>query len=730
MTYTDDPIDGCGESPDLLERGGFASGVAGALEEYRVQKSSSVVALVGPWGAGKSSIIGLIQQELREQGSGDTRPWTIVDFNPWLFQDLTSLQIGFLGALQGALGGSKRSRRGKAIQAAVGSIGKRIAPLGGLGAAVGLNLAEPLKGIAALIEGQENPKRDQDKLGALLLAEKSPVLVVLDDLDRLSPDELLLVFKLIRLVGRLPYVHYLVAFDEDTLLDVLSRTGLVGRRDLRRASDYLEKMIQLRVDMPPLRDAQVSSLVDEAINSMAGTIGLEVNDRDAARFTMAYAAHIRRRLDTPRAIKRYVAQVEAMYPSLRNEVDPVDFLLLTWLRTAEPLLYTRLPAERLDLAGASDTFEAFRGGKAKPSERRDHWVGIFKASKVAKRHRDGVAEVLGSLFPRFNAIWNSQNQFGTSESGPKRIANRDYFDRYFAFDVPTEDILDSSAASAYTVIVSERASEDLDAFGLALRAHTRLAINKIEALFNQDRDPVSAERLLIWVAQQLPSISENHDFMSPRRIAAGLCARLYLQLGPDEAALRRVLDNLANLEGGMVLGARLVSEATGHFYGGGTNEVDLVRAAYEKASVHFGDLIMVAFQSQSTIGPLDLPDDVWQLMWSWRAIDLAGAQNWIARRVADRTWSRLDIAARLVNTRAPAGVPNPVWRIAELDMEVVEELIGIKSLIAEIGPDTIRATPSQDLREAIATPETRRAYVVEMLRRRLANGEADDGPSS
>ncbi|MDQ1583135.1 MAG: hypothetical protein QOF36_1189 [Microbacteriaceae bacterium] len=127
-----------------------------------------------------------------------------------------------------------------------------------------------------------------------------------------------------------------------------------------------------------------------------------------------------------------------MYPSLRNEVDPVDFLLLSWLRTAEPLLYTRLPAERLDLVGGSDIFEAFRGGTAKPSERRDHWVGLFKASKVAKRNRDGVAEVLGSLSPRFNAIWNMQNQIGASDSAPKRIANRDYFDRYFAFDVPSE----------------------------------------------------------------------------------------------------------------------------------------------------------------------------------------------------------------------------------------------------------------------------------------------------
>jgi hypothetical protein len=31
--------------------------------------------------------------------------------------------------------------------------------------------------------------------------------VILDDLDRLAPDELLLVFKLVRLLGRLPNIY-------------------------------------------------------------------------------------------------------------------------------------------------------------------------------------------------------------------------------------------------------------------------------------------------------------------------------------------------------------------------------------------------------------------------------------------------------------------------------------------------------------------------------------------
>ncbi len=45
--------------------------------------------------------------------------------------------------------------------------------------------------------------------------------MILDDLDRLTAEELMQVFKLVRLVGRLPYVYYLLGYDEQTLVDLI-----------------------------------------------------------------------------------------------------------------------------------------------------------------------------------------------------------------------------------------------------------------------------------------------------------------------------------------------------------------------------------------------------------------------------------------------------------------------------------------------------------------------------
>ena len=77
--------------------------------------------------------------------------------------------------------------------------------------------------------------------------------MVLDDIDRLHAEELLMVFKLVRLVGRLPNVYYLLAYDEATVLAVITNTKLAGN-DMDRARRYLEKMVQLRLVVPPINE--------------------------------------------------------------------------------------------------------------------------------------------------------------------------------------------------------------------------------------------------------------------------------------------------------------------------------------------------------------------------------------------------------------------------------------------------------------------------------------------
>lgn len=130
------------------------------------------------------------------------------------------------------------------------------------------------------------------------------MLVVMDDLDRLSPEELLVVFKLVRLVGHLPNIYYLISFDEQTLLDVLQRSDLVRDSD-HRAREVLEKIIQVRLDLPAFRDRDAAAMSDRSLNALLDAHSMSMTSGEQRRFSEACFRHLQDRLQTPRAIKRY-----------------------------------------------------------------------------------------------------------------------------------------------------------------------------------------------------------------------------------------------------------------------------------------------------------------------------------------------------------------------------------------------------------------------------------------
>lgn len=76
-----DRLDWLSDSPatvDLLQRGPLAHSLATRLERVRHEAPdvSFLIHIDGPWGAGKSTLIGLLQKELTEN-------WTVVGFNAW-----------------------------------------------------------------------------------------------------------------------------------------------------------------------------------------------------------------------------------------------------------------------------------------------------------------------------------------------------------------------------------------------------------------------------------------------------------------------------------------------------------------------------------------------------------------------------------------------------------------------------------------------------------------------
>ena len=81
------------------------------------------------------------------------------------------------------------------------------------------------------------------KIEKALSALNEPIVVVLDDIDRLATSEIRDVFKLVRLTANFPNIIYIVAFDRDRVEKAFDEQGVPGR-------DYLEKILQVAFDLP------------------------------------------------------------------------------------------------------------------------------------------------------------------------------------------------------------------------------------------------------------------------------------------------------------------------------------------------------------------------------------------------------------------------------------------------------------------------------------------------
>ena len=79
---------------DLLGRHSFAEAIAEQILSTP-PKSGFVGAVAGEWGCGKSSVLNMIDELLKEDGN----PAIVLRFNPWLFGGAEDLVARFFGEL-------------------------------------------------------------------------------------------------------------------------------------------------------------------------------------------------------------------------------------------------------------------------------------------------------------------------------------------------------------------------------------------------------------------------------------------------------------------------------------------------------------------------------------------------------------------------------------------------------------------------------------------------------
>lgn len=251
--YNDSPIQSF--EADQYGIGPFARSLAGSIATIN-SPVGTTIALFGPWGAGKSSAVNLIKRALTEDPDTNI---SVSAFRCWWYRGQEALALGFFQQLQSSLELSL-GEKGRTLIPSLTQHLLQVGPEFGalISSLSGNHWSATLLSFAARFARPFFPKGQSvetefAKLTSLLANQARRHLIIIDDIDRLSPDEAIAVFQLVRSVGQLPNVIYLLVFDRE-----IAERALQQRYPSEGGSGYLDKIIQAGFTLPSRRHSPIS----------------------------------------------------------------------------------------------------------------------------------------------------------------------------------------------------------------------------------------------------------------------------------------------------------------------------------------------------------------------------------------------------------------------------------------------------------------------------------------
>lgn len=484
--WRDDPIKTVAE--DQLRRAPVAQRAAQLIAQNHSAESSVVYGLEGPWGSGKSSVIALLTSYLTE---AEYSRWKVVTFTPWATTGTEGLLSEFFAALATVAPKSK----GDKVRGLMASYADIARPIASLIPVAGAAVVEASRTIEHRLAKPWNVAFDE--IAAALRELDTPVLVVVDDIDRLQPRELLDLLKVVRLLGRFPGVDFLMAYDEQTLVETLQNPAQ-GAASKARARAFMEKIVQYPLTIPPLLTSQIVRMLDTGLTDILTVERVETSF-DKQRFGDVILTTMPRQLTTPRAIERFLAQVREQFRAHDlDEMNDVDLILATFLRVQFPDVFARLQSRKADLTKATSSY----GGPGRREEHEPDWDALVNVLELAEDCQDAMT-VLEAVFPAVRGK-------NPSRVAARRFAHPDYFDRYLAQTIPEGDIPDSLISR----ILEKAAAGDADDLRALLtdadNDRVILGLNKIRerypdvdevAYHTGPEGPITLE--LLWVTMAL-----------------------------------------------------------------------------------------------------------------------------------------------------------------------------------------------------------------------------------
>ena len=358
------------EVSDLFNFNPTAKVLANNISKLSANESYTI-AVNGEWGSGKSSFLNLVRHHLE---NSDENKNIVLDFDPWMFsgrEDVVMQLFLHIRAELQKFNAEKEDTLDPVIFETFDSV---------LGCIQSISTLSGIPGLPLVVSGirsgsQFVAKRNQRKIDEINnintqrknLCEKlknlsAKLIIIIDNIDRLTGTEIRQIFQAIKAVSDFPNIVYILAYDQRIVEDALefefhqhySTTPESGR-------EYLKKIVQFSMPVPD---------TTPYLKKYTEDIILELNDRTSSqmryenpfleeRWNRLYQYGLSPLLKTPRDIIRLHNTLILISASFNQNLDYLDLISIQVLREYEPELYETIKQNPRYFMGKSYNFSGY-----------------------------------------------------------------------------------------------------------------------------------------------------------------------------------------------------------------------------------------------------------------------------------------------------------------------------------------------------------------------------------
>lgn len=459
-------------SQDRLGFGPIAANLAASLLA-QTTRQGLVVGIEGPWGSGKSSILNLVADHLKKKNP-DVQ---IVRFDPWIVGQRDALVSELIENLAAAVqarvketkgklatAGSKAADVAKKLRGYSSGLARRLAPVANFAGVVGVPLAgvagEVLAKGAELLDSTESKK----PLVALksdaetALAELSePIIVLVDDLDRLEPNEAAEMMRVIRAVADFPNVLYLLGYDRDVLAG-----SLEASLNVKDGKAFLQKIVQVAFRVPEPEAFDLRRWLFEGAGQLFDAESTTAPDNlQRLQRVCDIQGGL---LSTPRDVVHVLNSLRLHWPPIQQSADFADMVWLQIVRMKSPKLYHWVEKYMIEVG-------ALYAG-ARVTDREQTWFEKAFEKLVDTKDFDtplsifSIAEILPGI--QATGLDTEKKRHLFRDLIPEKLApfeerrglgSPSHYRFYFAFAKPTATLDDAQIASFLTSLDIQASAE-------------------------------------------------------------------------------------------------------------------------------------------------------------------------------------------------------------------------------------------------------------------------------